>query len=348
MLSYTQVGYHARDHSLGLHKVTYDPSTLKPTELLVKVGAAAINPIDLLLFNTRFLFYFSSKLKGFGRDFSGVVEAAGSDVTVYQKGDKISGLYETVYGSQGSFTEYLIVDTKTSLNIGKIPKNLSLAEAAAFPLVFGTAYTMLTIFKKPQDCDRVLVIGGATSVGAFAIQLLKNVHNVATVIAVCSAKSSEAVKAKGADIVVDYTSSSVTEQVAALTKDIGQFDLILDCVGSRDIFPVINNVLKPKSENSGYVTIVGDRVATYHNSMLSMLSWGFFKRLLVKPSYNYKLISEIQPGGWYEYAVGLFEAGTIKVPVDTVYEGIENYTQVVNKLIDHRAQGKVVLKIAEE
>lgn len=347
MVSYKQLGYHPRDSALAIYEQEVDPAKLGATEVLVKVSAAALNPVDVVLFNSRLVHFFRSSLMGFGRDFSGVVESVGSEVSKFSKGDKISGIYEPIYGAHGTFSEYLVIDTKRDVNVGKIPQNLSMVESAAFPLVAGTAYTSLTHFKKPQDCERVLVIGGATSVGGFVIQLLKKVHDVQTVVSVCSNRSSDSVKALGTDIVIDYTRGDVTKEVSALVKDIGKFDLIIDCVGSSDIFPVISDVLKPKAENSGYVTIVGDKVADYSRSALTFFSWALIKRLIFGTPYNYKF-SSIAHGGWYEGIVGLFEAGTLTLGLDSVFEGLENYQKAIDKIIDHKAHGKIVLKISDE
>jgi NADPH:quinone reductase-like Zn-dependent oxidoreductase len=345
-ITYRLLGYHPRDSALQLHTKEFDSANLGANEILVRVAAAALNPVDLVLFNSRIFVYFSSELKGFGRDFAGVVDAVGSDVTALSKGDKISGIFEPIYGPQGSFSEYLIIDTKKNPNLGKIPKNLSLTQAAAFPLVFGTAFTTLTHFKKPADCDSVLVIGGATSVGSFTLQLLKKIHKVKTVVSINSDRSSESVKKYGADIIIDYTKGDVATQVSTLSKDIGKFDLIIDCVGSKDLFPVIQDVLKPKSENSGYVTIVGDKVLDYRQSFFKAFSFGMVKKFVFPLCYNYKM-SGIAMGTWYEYAVGLIENGDVEIPIDSVVEGLDNYQDALNKLVDHKAQGKVILKIAD-
>lgn len=347
MVSYTyrQLGYRPRE-SLAIHEKTVDDSDLRPTEILVKVAAAALNPVDIVLYNSRKLLFFSSQIRGFGRDFAGVVIATG-DHSGYAIGDKVSGIYSPIFGQQGSFSEYLVVDTETNVDIGKIPKNLSLVQSAAFPLVFGTAFTLLTHFKKPADCERVLVIGGATAVGSFTIQLLKRVHKVPTVVSVNSSRSADRVKSFGADVIIDYQKEDVTNRVAELAQELGQFDLILDCVGSSDVFPVIHKVLKPKSENSGYASIAGDHVADYSATALGFFSLSQIKRLIYNPSYNYKP-SSIGSGTWYSYARELFEAGTLDIGIDTVVEGLDNYAVAIEKLIDHKAQGKIVVKISDE
>lgn len=343
-IEFKQVGYRYGG-ALELLTSTVDTAKLEPSEILVKVSAAAINPVDLILFNShKFLTFFSkSTPKGIGRDFSGVVEAVGSDVTKFLAGDKISGLFEDTYKAYGTISQYLVIDTVRNVNIGTIPQNLTLEQAAAFPLVFGTAYTALKAFKSPKECESVLVIGGATAVGSFAIQLLKKVHKVKNVISVSSSDSSERVKKYGADIIVDYKKKNVKSTVLALTSDIGKLDAIVDCVGSSDFFDCMDEILKPKSEGSGYVSINGSTVGDYTQTVAQYLSWANIKLIFWPKTWAFKWTS-IESGTWYEYAKGLFETGLLEVPIDSVHD-LVNYEDAFKTLVDHKAQGKIVIKV---
>lgn len=343
-INYTQVGYHYNG-PLEFIDRTVDVSTLGPHDVLVKIAAAALNPVDLLLYNTaHFVKFFTRSDGGFGRDFAGVVESTGSAVTKFQVGDKISGIFEPLFTQQGSVTEYLIVDTQKSHNIGTIPNNLTLEQAAAFPLTFGTAYTTLTHFKKPAECENVLVLGGATSVGAFTIQLLKKVHKVKNVVTVNSANSAERAKRYGSDIMIDYKKGNVKAQAIELAKDIGKFDLIIDCVGGNDMLGCMSEVLKPKSTGSGYVSINGATVGDYRSSALQFFTWDNVKLFFFPKKWNFKM-SSIQEGTWYEYGKGLFEEGLLEIPIDSVHK-YANYQDAINTLLDHKAQGKVVITMA--
>lgn len=341
--TYKQVGYHYCG-PLELIERSYDASKLGADDILVKVSAAALNPVDLILYNSsRFFKFFTRTDAGIGRDFSGVIEAVGSSITKFQKGDKVSGLFEDTYTQQGTLSQYLIINTKKNHNIGTIPKNLTMEEAAAFPLTFGTAYTTLVHFKKPSECQNILVIGGATSVGAFVIQLLKKVHKVPFVVSVNSSSSSEKVLKYGADVMVDYTKGSVKSQVLELVKQNGKFDIIVDCVGSSEFISCMDDVLKPKSEGSGYTSINGTTVGDYHSPMTQYLSWANIKLLLFPRSFAF-VWSYIEDGTWYEYAKGLFEEGVLEVPVDSVHK-LENFKEAIATIIDHKAQGKVVVSM---
>lgn len=350
-ITYKKLTY-GHNQLLALTEETIDPSSnLQPNQILVKVASAAINPIDLLLYETHKYVFLSRSVKQFGRDFSGVVLKAGSSVDRFQVGDKISGIIdqEGYQSLAGSFSEYVTLDVTKNLNIGFMPSNLTWNEAASFNLVLGTAWTLFTHHHKPTSKSRVLVIGGGTSVGLYAIQLLKNYFNVESIISVNSGKSELTVRGAGADYVVDYkTVDDPAQKVLTLVHDEfngEKLDLICDCVGSNQFFGTIDQILKPKSEKSGYVTIVGDEVIDYTKAVNPFkMAFNAASKLLIPRCYNYK-ISGIQHGGWYEIVKGFLEKGIVQVRIQSVVNGLENWKDVVGELEDHQAQGKIVLEI---
>lgn len=333
--------------TLKEHKLSELASKLGPNDILVKVKAAAINPIDIILYNSAPYIFFKRHTNGFGRDFSGVVEKLGSGVTGLQVGDRIAGLHEETFVFEGTFSEYFIYNVERSRhNFGKIPDNLSFNEAASFPLVFGTAYSSLQHAHKPNPKTRAIVYGGATSVGSFVIQLLKNFYNAEYVVSVNSEASLAKIQGFGVDSIINYKTQDVAKESIKLVEESGEkFDIIIDTVGTNVFFPVIDKILKPKSENSGYVTIVGDHVADYHSSLFKMFSVSFMKRLLLPKSYNYKL-SGIDAGKWFDLAISLYEEGKLNMFIDSVYP-LEKYQDAINRLIDHKAAGKVVISLEE-
>ncbi|CCH45118.1 hypothetical protein BN7_4697 [Wickerhamomyces ciferrii] len=342
-INYKQVTY-TSGNPLELKNKTFNIKNLKSDEILVRVSHAALNPIDLLLYHSSSYFFYKRGYKGIGRDFSGTVEEVGSKITDYVKGDEISGLFEPIYTSQGTVTQYLIMKPSES-SIGKIPKNLSLAESASFPLVLSTAYNTIRSFHKPKERSRVLVIGGATSVGNYVIQLLKNYSKAKSIVSINSGSTAKHVKNLGADIIVDYRTEDVAKSVKSIVENDFQgekFDLIIDCVGSGDLFPIIDDVLKPKSTESGFVTIVGDQIADYNQSLFSFFRWGLIKKMIpFLRNYNYGFVSTSQD--YYPLARELFEKGQLKTYIDSVYE-LDDYKEAFEKLSTHKAKGKILVK----
>ncbi len=333
--------------SMKIQEKTFNlPTDLASDEIIVKISNAALNPVDLLLYHTSRYIFFKRGVKGVGRDFSGTVYATGSNKSEYKEGDLVSGLYMPVYGEQGTIAQYLKLKPKET-PMGKIPSTLSLQEASAFPLVFATAVSILRKFHVPDENSRVLVIGGATSVGQYVLQLLKNHHHAKSIISVNSESSASLTKSFGADTVIDYNKQDVAQTALSLVQnDFGgeKFDLIIDCVGNNDIFPVINDVLKPKTEKAGYVTIVGDQIADYNSSIFSFLkvaNLGFFSKMVPYfRSYNYGMVATAED--FYPLAKKLFEENKLKVVIDSTFTWT-NYEKAYEKLSAHKARGKIVL-----
>ncbi|CCH45117.1 L-threonine 3-dehydrogenase [Wickerhamomyces ciferrii] len=329
---------------LEIKDVKLDTANLKDDEILVKISHAALNPVDLILHHSSWAFFWKTNVKGIGRDYSGVVEQVGSKITEFVVGDQVSGLFEPIYTEQGTVSQYLIVKPSESPS-GKIPKSLTLAEAASFPLVFATAYSTVRSFHKPTESSRVLVIGGATAVGYYTIQLLKNYYQVKSIVSINSSSSEPLVKEIGADLVVDYAKGNVGQAVKSIVDNEYQgekFDLIIDCVGSSDIFPVVNDVLKPKTTESGFVTIVGDKIADYNQSMFKFFSWSLISKLIPYfRTYNYGFVTTCSD--FYPLATKLFDEGKLKTYIDSEFE-LEDYTVAFKKLATHKARGKVLIK----
>lgn len=333
---------------LKLEEKTFSlPEDLASDELIVKVNSAALNPVDLILFHTSSYIFFKRGEKGIGRDFSGTVVAVGDEIKEYVKGDKVSGLYTPIYGEQGTVTEYLKLKPKDT-PMGKIPSNLSLKEASTFPLVFATAVNTLRKFVVPDETSRVLVIGGATSVAQYVIQLLRQHHNAKSIVSVNSGSSADFVKSLGADHIIDYTKEDVAKAASNIVKteyDGAKFDLIIDCVGSNDLFPVIDEILKPKSEKAGYVTIVGDQIADYNKSMFSFFTSGTFAKFIpALRNYNYGFVSTADD--FYPLAKKLFEEGKLQTTIDSSYP-LQDYQKAFDRLATHKARGKTVIEIEQ-
>ena len=196
----------------------------KENEVLIKVHAASVNPLDWRImranpFFIRFMFgLWKPKLKRLGADVAGVIEAKGKSVSRFQIGDSVFG---EIFGSGlGAFGEYVCV--KEELLVRK-PQGISFDEAASLPVAGLTALQGLNWFKDIQPGMKVLVNGASGGVGHFAVQVAKDMGAVVT--GVCSTKNRDMVKSIGADQVIDYTQEDFRSSGE-------KYDLIYDAVAN--------------------------------------------------------------------------------------------------------------------
>jgi NADPH:quinone reductase-like Zn-dependent oxidoreductase len=193
-----------------------------PDRVLVKVAAAAVNPLDWhYLKGEPYLMRAASGLGTpsdirLGVDFAGTVEAVGSRVTRFKPGDRVFG------GADGSFAEY--VTPRAEGSMAMLPANVSFEQAAALPIAGVTALQALRDKGHVQPGMNVLVNGASGGVGTYAVQIAKLMG--ARVTGVCSTRNLAMVRSIGADKVVDYTREDFTRLA-------DRYDLIIDNVGSH-------------------------------------------------------------------------------------------------------------------
>ena len=191
-----------------------------PEEVLVQVRATSLNRADLL---QRMGFYpdpFPGEHEVPGMEFSGRVQAIGARVRAWNVGDEVMGIV-----SGGAYAEQLVVHERQAM---RIPRGVSLADAASIPEVFITAWDALVVQGGLTSGRWALVHAGASGVGTAAVQICKAIG--AHVIATCSTGKVAAVKALGADVVVDYTSADFVDAVKTATGGRG-VDVVLCVIG---------------------------------------------------------------------------------------------------------------------
>ena len=197
-----------------------------PGQLLIKVAASGINPLDYKLRRgdiPGFTHEFPAILHG---DFAGTVSAIGADVQGFATGDEVYGCAGGVRGRQGALADYMLVDAAL---VAPKPRNLSLAEAAVLPLVVLTAWEGLIDTAAIKPGDQVLVHGGTGGVGHVAAQLAKW-QGAKVYTTVSSAEKAALSREFGADETIDYRAEEVGQYVDRLTGGAG-FDVVLDTVG---------------------------------------------------------------------------------------------------------------------
>uniref|UniRef100_A0A2P2IQW5 Enoyl reductase (ER) domain-containing protein n=2 Tax=Rhizophora mucronata TaxID=61149 RepID=A0A2P2IQW5_RHIMU len=178
---------------------------LKEDQVLIKVVAASLNPVDFKRMHGMFKDIDSPPPTVPGYDVAGVVVKVGSQVKKLKEGDEVYGdINEEGLNhpkNHGSLAEYTAVEEKL---LALKPKNLSFVEAASLPLALETAYEGLE--RAGMSVGKtVLVLGGAGGVGTLIIQLAKHVFGASVVASTASTKKLDLLRSLGADVAIDYT-----------------------------------------------------------------------------------------------------------------------------------------------
>ena len=193
---------------------------VKPDEALVRIVAAAVNPIDWKIRQ--------GHLKAFvpyvfpltlGWDFSGVIEELGSQVSSFAAGDAVFARPDV--RRDGSYAEYIAV---RAVELARKPKTISHVEAASIPLVGITAWESIVAVGALAAGQTALIHAASGGVGSLAVQIAK--WRGAHVIATTSKANVELVRSLGADQVIDYRNERFAEKV----KDV---DLVIDTIGGE-------------------------------------------------------------------------------------------------------------------
>lgn len=197
---------------------------LKPGEVLVRIHASGVNPLDVKIRAGAAAHARHPLPAVLGLDLAGVVEAVAPDVTRFRPGDEVYGMTGGVGGIQGTLADYAAVDADL---LAIKPRNLSVREAAALPLVTVTAWQGLVDRAHIRPGQTLLVQGGAGGVGHVAIQIGRALG--AEVFATGSAASADVIRSFGATP-IDYASERVEDYIARHTGGEG-FDLVYDTGG---------------------------------------------------------------------------------------------------------------------
>jgi len=192
---------------------------IQDDELLIKVAAAGINPIDWKIQQGYFEQFIPHKLPFIpGWDVAGSVEKAGAAVEAFKVGDRVYAMADVT--RDGCYAEYAAVKAS---RVARVPRSISINEAASIPLAAQTAWTVLFEAGGMKAGQSVLVHAAGGGVGMFAVQLAKNAG--AYVVGTCSAANAAFVKSLGADEAIDYA----REDFAASQR----FDLVVDAIGGE-------------------------------------------------------------------------------------------------------------------
>ena len=305
----------------------------QPGQVLVRVEASAVNPLDIKIRAGQAAHARRPLPAILGIDLAGVVEAIGEGVTTFRPGDEVYGMTGGVGGLQGSLAEYAAVDADL---LAPKPANLAMREAAAFPLIFITAWEGLVDRAAVHSGQKVLIHGGAGGVGHIAIQIARAFG--AEVFATGSAANQAFIERLGA-VPIDYRQMSVETYVTKHTGGRG-FDIVYDTVGGATLDASFNAVCR-----FGHV--------------VSALGWG--THALAPLSFraaSYSGVFTLLPmltgegrahhGDILREATRLIEAGKVAPRVDPRHFTLSAVGEAYRTLESNDAAGKVVIDIREQ
>jgi NADPH:quinone reductase-like Zn-dependent oxidoreductase len=309
-----------------LELIEIEKPTPKDNEVLIKIHAASVNPLDWhYLRGTPFPMRFMTgllkpKCKILGADIAGRVEAVGRNVKQFQPGDEIFG---DIYPfGLGGFAEYVCVPENAALVLK--PTSTIFEEAAAVPVAAVTALQGLRDKGQIQPGQKVLINGASGGVGTFAVQIAKSFG--AEVTGVCSTSKLEMVRAIGANYIIDYTQEDFTQNGPC-------YDLIFDAVGNRSV-----SDYKRALSSRGKCVIAG------YSSLLLLLQHMLLGPWISKnSSKKIELMGEVQPNKKdLTFMKVLLEAGKVIPVIDRRYP-LSEVTEALRYLEEGHAKGKVVI-----
>ena len=303
--------------------------TIGDDEVLVRVHAASVDrgtwhvmagrpyPIRLAGFGVR-----RPRYDNPGRSLAGTVEAIGSDATGFKPGDVVFGICD------GSFAEYARVRPD---KLAAKPANLSSEQAAAVPISGLTALQAVRDHGRVQAGHKVLIVGASGGVGTFAVQIAKAFG--AEVTGVCSAAKVEAVRAIGADHVIDYTSDDFADGTR-------HYDVILDIGGNRRL-----SHLRRALTSRGRLVIVGGET----DGRWLGGSDRQIRAMLLSPFIGQRLGTFVasENGADLTALRELIEAGQLTPTIDRTYP-LSEVPAAIRHLLDGHARGKVVISPVSE
>ena len=229
------------DHPESLLDLEIESPVAAQRDLLVEVKAISVNPVDTKRRAPKEQVETTPKILGW--DAAGVVKAAGPEAKLFKPGDEV--YYAGSIVRPGANSELHLVDERI---VGRKPKNLSFAEAAALPLTTITAWELLFermgISKGGVHAGRtLLILGGAGGVGSIAIQLAKKLARLRVIASASRAESIAWAKSLGADATVDHT-KPLPEQLAALGEP--EVDDLVCFTNTDPYFPLFPKLVKPQ------------------------------------------------------------------------------------------------------
>ena len=303
-----------------------------PRDLLVRVSAASINPLDKMIRNGEFKLLLKYKTPFvLGHDVAGVATQVGTEVRDFRIGDEVYSRPRDL--RIGTFAEYIAID---QADLALKPKSLTMNEAAAVPLVALAAWQALVDLAQVNPGQKILVHGGAGGLGSTVVQLAR--HLGAYVATTVHGRDEEKVRAFGAHEVIDYTKTD-------FAKSLSGYDIVLDSIGGDNLARSLT-VLRPGGLAIG---VVGPPDAAFAEQvgrpLLRPVLWLLSRKVRArarKLCVRYTFFFMRASGAQLKTLADLYDAGALRPVLDRTFP-FEDTLDAMAYVEQGRAKGKVVI-----
>ncbi|WP_144701849.1 NADP-dependent oxidoreductase [Fictibacillus phosphorivorans] len=320
---------------VALQETKIDIPEIGEQDLLIRIHAASINPIDFKIRDGKVKMLLSFQMPLIlGNDFSGTVEQVGSKVTKFQPGDKVFGRPRK--SRIGTFAEYISIHEE---DVAIAPSNISLIESASLPLVGLTTWQAFHDVLQLKEGQKILIHAGAGGVGTFAIQLAKTMG--AYVATTASNRGYDLVKSLGADEIINYKEQD-------FEKVLKGYDAVFDTLGGTSLEKSFK-VLRPGGKIVS-VSAVPNKAFAAENNL------GFFKKVIFsivsskiaklerKHNVHYHFLFMKPSGEQLSKIADLVEKEVIVPVIDKVFP-FKDAQKAIEYVETGRAKGKVIIKV---
>lgn len=316
----------------GLRAAHVPEPTIGPRDVLVRVSAASINPLDKMVRNGEFKLLLKYKTPFvLGHDVAGVVTRVGAEVRDYKVGDEIYARPRDL--RIGAFAEYIAIDQD---DLALKPNSLTMEEAASVPLVALAAWQSLVELAQVKPGQKVLVHAGAGGLGSTVVQLAK--HLGAYVATTTHGNDEEKVRGLGADEVIDYTKADFTELLSG-------YDVVLDSLGGDNLAKSLT-VLKPGGlaislvgpPDAAFAAQVGRPFLKPVMALLSRKVRAQARKLGVRYSFFFMRAN----GAQLKTLAALYDAATLRPVLDRTFP-FDETLDAIAYVEQGRAKGKIVV-----
>jgi NADPH:quinone reductase-like Zn-dependent oxidoreductase len=316
----------------GLRPAHVPEPIVGPRDVLVRVRAASINPLDKMVRNGEFKLLLKYKTPFvLGHDVAGVVTRCGVDVHDYKVGDQIYSRPRDL--RIGAFAEYIAID---HADIALKPSSLTMEESAAVPLVALAAWQALVDLAQVKPGHKVLVHAGAGGLGSTVVQLAK--HLGAYVATTAHGNDEEKVRGLGANEVIDYTKANFAELLSG-------YDVVLDSLGGDTLVKSLT-VLTPGGlaisvvgpPDAAFAEQVGRPLLKPVMALMSRKVRARARKLGVRYSFFFMRAS----GAQLKTLATLYDAGTLRPVLDRTFP-FDQTLDAMAYVEQGRAKGKIVV-----
>lgn len=363
------VRYHEHGEArkvLKVEKVARPQHPPAPGTVLIKVAAAALNPVDFKMRRNDQPSLLIPKPFIPGYDVAGIVTSVGKGVTRFSPGDRVYGMLPILGGRWGSLAEFVAADASI---LAKAPTSIPLAHAAALPLV---ALTVQQVVDQARHAANVaaeddqhvehlhgpptftrrrkfLVHAASGGVGSLAVQYARHVLKFDEVLATCSEANAEFVRSLGASTTIDYKTTPFEDVAKGV-------DVAIDPMAWSYMERALANasggggVMRPGGAYCHILSSDWASNAREANPLIAFegaaLKWASAARAFLQPSTVRVHSSAVAPdGAGLERIARYVDAGLLKPVVDREYEGLDQAVDAFEYLEAGHAKGKVIVRL---